>query len=244
MTRAQNQPWFDAAPAPRARGVLQAPSLDSARLVLPRLDHRADEIEWKRKLPALVRGPCASSPSAAARSASARTPASSIVMLRLRPGAASSSLQQEAGFHPLDVRQARDGQQRAASSARRTTLGRIKAGFKSGSGPGQRQPAGELQAALPDRDGRAMRTASSRLGGTVEWTIKDGYCYRGSILMDEVRADRARGARGEVGRALTRPACTIRRSSALSPRPRRPSTVAPGRLPGNASGRFPPRSAA
>ncbi|MFO7767905.1 MAG: amidohydrolase, partial [bacterium] len=24
-------------------------------------------------------------------------------------------------------------------------------------------------------------------GGTVAWTIKDGYCYKGSVLMDEVR---------------------------------------------------------
>jgi cytosine/adenosine deaminase-related metal-dependent hydrolase len=94
-------------------------------------------------------------------------------------------LQQEAGFHPLDVLKHATANG-AKILGREHDLGRLKKGFKADVALVNGNPLANFKLLYPTgtfvQDGdKATR------GGTVEWTIKDGYCYRGAVLMEDVR---------------------------------------------------------
>jgi imidazolonepropionase-like amidohydrolase len=94
-------------------------------------------------------------------------------------------LQQEAGFHPLDVLKHATANG-AKILGREYELGRLKKGFKADVALVNGNPLANFKLLYPTgtlvRDGdKATR------GGTVEWTIKDGFCYRGAVLMEDVR---------------------------------------------------------
>jgi len=94
-------------------------------------------------------------------------------------------LQQEAGFHPLDVIRHATGNN-ALALGREHELGRVRAGFKADLILVNGNPQENFKLLYPTgtdvyADGEYVH------GGTVAWTIKDGYCYRGSLLMEEVR---------------------------------------------------------
>ncbi len=95
-------------------------------------------------------------------------------------------LQQEAGFHPLDVlRHATANGARILG--REHELGRLRAGHAADIALVNGNPLANFKLLYPT--GTLVQEGEQAVrGGTVEWTIKDGYCYRGAILMDEVRS--------------------------------------------------------
>ncbi len=94
-------------------------------------------------------------------------------------------LQQEAGFHPLDVLK------HATSNGakildREHELGRLKKGFKADIALVNGNPLANFKLLYPT--GTLVQDGSgTRRGGTIEWTIKDGLCYRGAVLIENVR---------------------------------------------------------
>lgn len=93
-------------------------------------------------------------------------------------------LHQEAGFHALDViRQATGNNATVLGMA--DELGRIKAGYRADLALVNGNPLENLKLLYPTGTD-VYEDGELRSGGTIEWTIKDGYCYRGSVLMKEV----------------------------------------------------------
>ncbi|MFT5288230.1 MAG: imidazolonepropionase-like amidohydrolase [Planctomycetota bacterium] len=93
-------------------------------------------------------------------------------------------LHQEAGFHPLDVLRQATGNN-AAVLGMGEELGRIKAGYKADLALVNGNPLENLKLLYPTGTD-VYEDGELRTGGTIEWTIKDGYCYRGAVLMQEV----------------------------------------------------------
>lgn len=93
-------------------------------------------------------------------------------------------LHQEAGFHPLDVIRQATGNN-AAVLGMAHELGRIKAGYKADLALVNGNPLENLKLLYPTGTD-VYEDGELRRGGTIEWTIKDGYCYRGAVLMQEV----------------------------------------------------------
>jgi len=103
-------------------------------------------------------------------------------------------LQQEAGFHPLDViRHATYNN--ALALGREHELGRLKAGWQADLILVNGNPQTNFKLLYPTGTD-VLVDGEYRHGGTVAWTIKDGWCYRGDILMEEVR-QMVREARAE-----------------------------------------------
>ena len=94
-------------------------------------------------------------------------------------------LQQEAGFHPLDVIKHATGNN-AYLLGKDEELGRIKAGFKADLILVNGNPLANLKVLYPIPTN--VPTADGYVkGGMVEWTIKDGYVYHGQTLRDQVK---------------------------------------------------------
>jgi dihydroorotase-like cyclic amidohydrolase len=105
-------------------------------------------------------------------------------------------LQQEAGFHPLDVVKHATGNN-ALILGEESSLGRVKPGYLADLILVNGNPLKNLKLLYPTGTG-VYEDGEYRIGGRVEWTIKDGFCYQGAILMEEVRrmVQEARDARG------------------------------------------------
>ncbi|MCH8273307.1 MAG: amidohydrolase family protein [Armatimonadetes bacterium] len=94
-------------------------------------------------------------------------------------------LHQEAGFHPLDVIKHATGNN-AKILGMEHELGRVKAGFKADLILVNGNPLRNLKYLYPTGTG-VYENGEASWGGTIEWTIKDGFVYKGSILMENVR---------------------------------------------------------
>jgi len=94
-------------------------------------------------------------------------------------------LQQEAGFHPLDVIKHATGNNAYLLGAE-DELGRIKVGYKADLILVNNNPLANLKVLYPIPTN--VPTAEGyEPGGMVAWTIKDGYTYDAGILRDEVK---------------------------------------------------------
>ncbi len=95
-------------------------------------------------------------------------------------------LMQEAGFHPLDVIKHATGNN-ARIMGLEDEVGRIKYGYKADLILVNGNPQENFKLLYPTGTGVLKEDGTFGWGGTVEWTIKDGYCYRGSVLMEDAR---------------------------------------------------------
>jgi hypothetical protein len=94
-------------------------------------------------------------------------------------------LQQEAGFHPLDVVKHATGNNAKLLGAE-DEIGRIKAGYKADLILVHTNPLANFKVLYPVPTN--IPTADGyEVGGMVEWTIKDGFVYNGPRLRDELK---------------------------------------------------------
>ncbi|MFC1639320.1 amidohydrolase family protein [Gemmatimonadota bacterium] len=108
-------------------------------------------------------------------------------------------LQQEAGFHPLDVIKHATGNNALLLGAE-DELGRIKAGYKADLILVNNNPLVNMKVLYPIPT--TVPTAGGyEAGGMVAWTIKDGYVYDASRLREEVK-EIVRTARLNIPRTL------------------------------------------
>jgi imidazolonepropionase-like amidohydrolase len=181
-TRAQNQPWFALHLHPALEGFF-APSLDSHGSFFLGWT-TADEVAWKENYQLWFRA----LREFAERGGVIGTGEDAGFIYRLYGFGlvGELELQQEAGFHPLDVLK-----HATANGARilgaQGELGRVKAGYRADLVLVNGNPLENFKLLYPTGTS-VYEDGASRVGGTAEWTIKDGYCYRGAVLMDEVRA--------------------------------------------------------
>jgi hypothetical protein len=106
-------------------------------------------------------------------------------------------LQQEAGFHPLDVIKHATGNNALLLGAE-DELGRIKVGYKADLILVNANPLANLKVLYPIPTN--VPTADGyESGGMVAWTIKDGYTYHGDTLRNEVK-EIVRTARTQIPR--------------------------------------------
>ena len=106
-------------------------------------------------------------------------------------------LQQEAGFHPLDVVKHATGNNAKLLGAE-DEIGRIKAGYKADLILVHTNPLANFKVLYPVPTN--IPTADGyEVGGMVEWTIKDGYVYSGPRLRDEVK-EIVKEARANIAR--------------------------------------------
>ena len=94
-------------------------------------------------------------------------------------------LQQEAGFHQLDVIKHATGNN-AYLLGQDEELGRIKVGFKADLILVNSNPLANLKVLYPIPTNVPTADGYEK-GGMVEWTIKDGYTYHGPTLRDQVK---------------------------------------------------------
>jgi hypothetical protein len=113
-------------------------------------------------------------------------------------------LQEEAGFHPLEVIEHATSNG-AALLGLGDRLGRVRVGFQADLLVVNGNPLENLRLLNPAGTGVNVGNRNVR-GGGVEWTIKAGIPYHGPTLMREVR-DMVAKARGEPGKptAAARP---------------------------------------
>jgi len=106
---------------------------------------------------------------------------------------------QEAGFHPLDVIRHATGNN-AKILGMESEIGRVKRGYKADLILVDGNPLRNLKVLYPTGTG-IYESGEHRMGGSAIWTIKDGICYEGSVLMEEVRqmVSEARAARDGGG---------------------------------------------
>jgi len=107
-------------------------------------------------------------------------------------------LHQEAGFHPLDVIRHATGNN-ALMLGLENELGRVKPGYLADLILVNGNPQENFKILYPTGTD-VYEDGEVRQGGTVEWTIKDGFCYRGAVLMEEVREMVAEARRSSGGR--------------------------------------------
>jgi hypothetical protein len=94
-------------------------------------------------------------------------------------------LQQEAGFHPLDVIKHATGNNALLLGAE-DELGRIKVGYKADLILVNNNPLANMKVLYPIPTNVPTADGYER-GGMVEWTIKDGYVYHAPRLREEVK---------------------------------------------------------
>jgi len=107
-------------------------------------------------------------------------------------------LHQEAGFHPLDVIKHATGNN-ALMLGMEDELGRVKVGYRADLILVNGNPQENFKLLYPTGTD-VYEEGEVRQGGTVAWTIKDGFCYRGAILMEEVREMVTEARRSSGGR--------------------------------------------
>jgi len=108
-------------------------------------------------------------------------------------------LQQEAGFHPLDVIKHATGNN-ALLLGVEDELGRIKVGYKADLILVNNNPLVNMKVLYPIPTNVPTADGYER-GGMVEWTIKDGYVYSGPRLREDVK-EIVRTARVHIPRSL------------------------------------------
>jgi dihydroorotase-like cyclic amidohydrolase len=106
-------------------------------------------------------------------------------------------LQQEAGFHPLDVVKHATGNG-ARILGLQNEIGRVKAGYKADLVLVNGNPLENFKRLYPTGTDEVV-DGKHRIGGRVAWTIRDGYCYEAEVLLARAR-ELVRQARAEVSR--------------------------------------------
>jgi imidazolonepropionase-like amidohydrolase len=104
-------------------------------------------------------------------------------------------LHQEAGFHPLDVIRHAIGNG-AKMLGMEEEIGRVRRGFRADLILVNGNPLRNLKLLYPTGTGIVV-DGDHAWGGGIEWTIKDGHCYRVRDCMERVKelVDEARGER-------------------------------------------------
>ncbi|MCP3920815.1 MAG: amidohydrolase family protein [bacterium] len=179
---AQNQPWFDDYLHP-SLGAFFEPDLDSHGSYFLGWTTE-DEVEWRRNYQIWF---------AALREFADRggkigvgEDAGFIYRLYGFGLVRELELQQEAGFHPIDVlRHATVNNAEIMGMGHE--LGRIAKGYKADLAIVNGNPLANFKVLYPSGTG-VYEDGEFRRGGTVEWTIKDGFVYRGAELMGGVAA--------------------------------------------------------
>ncbi len=188
VTRARNQPWFEDYLHPSLEAYFQPDLGNHGSFFLTWTTE--DEIEWKHNYHLWF---------AALREFARRggvicvgEDAGFIYRMYGFGMIRELELMQEAGFHPLDVIKHATGNG-ALMLGMENELGRVKAGFKADLILVNGNPQENFKLLYPTGTG-VEKNGEHSWGGTVEWTIKDGFLYKGSILMEEVRqmVERAR----------------------------------------------------
>lgn len=180
-TRAQNQPWFEDYLHPALERYFE-PSLDSHGSFFLGWT-TADEIEWKLNYRIWFD---------ALREFAERggvigtgEDAGFIYQIYGFGFVRELELQQEAGFHPLDVLKHATGNG-ALILGKQDELGRIKRGYEADLVLVNGNPLANLKLLYPTGTG-VFEDGELRTGGRVAWTIKDGYCYSGDVLREDAR---------------------------------------------------------
>jgi imidazolonepropionase-like amidohydrolase len=96
-------------------------------------------------------------------------------------------LQQEAGFHPLQVIQQSTGNA-AKVLGKEHELGRVKAGYYADLIVVNGNPVENLSIFLPSGIAPALDAQRIDGKGGIEWTIKDGIPYHAPTLFEEVKS--------------------------------------------------------
>lgn len=191
VTRARNQPWFEDYLHPELEEFFR-PSLESHGSFFLEWTTR-DEIEWKENYRIWF---------AALREFAERggvigtgEDAGFIYQVYGFGFVQELELQQEAGFHPIDV-----VKHATVNGARivgmEDEIGRVKAGFKADLVLVNGNPLENFKRLYPTGTDEIV-DGEHRVGGGVAWTLKDGYCYEAEVLLAEVRrlVGEARSAR-------------------------------------------------
>jgi len=191
VTRAQNQPWFEDYLHPALEAFF-APSLESHGSFFLEWTTQ-DEIEWRRNYQLWF---------AALRDFARRggvigtgEDAGFIYQIYGFGFVRELELQQEAGFHPLDVVQHATGNG-ARILGMEGELGRVKKGYRADLVLVNGNPLENFKRLYPTGTDEVV-DGEHRRGGGVAWTIKDGYCYDAQVLLAESRrlVQEARAAR-------------------------------------------------
>lgn len=189
-TRAQNQPWFEEYLHPALEEFFE-PSLESHGSFFLGWTTQ-DEIEWKQNYRIWFD---------ALREFAERggvigtgEDAGFIYQVYGFGFVTELELQQEAGFHPLDVVKHATGNG-AKILGLEDELGRVKAGYKADLVLVNGNPLENFKVLYPTGTG-VFEDGEYRVGGKVAWTIKDGFCYDAEVLRDEAK-EFVREARAE-----------------------------------------------
>jgi len=181
ITRAANQPWFEDYLHPTLENFYRPDLTSHGSFYMEWTTH--DEIEWKHNYQLWF---------AALRDFARRggiigagDDAGFIYRMYGTGMIRELELQQEAGFHPLDVIKHATGNNALLLGAE-DELGRIKVGFKADLILVNNNPLANLKVLYPIPTN--VPTADGyEAGGMVAWTIKDGYTYDAEILRNEVK---------------------------------------------------------
>ena len=181
MTRAQNQPWFEDYLHPALEEFFE-PSLQSHGSFFLGWTTE-DEIEWKRNYGIWF---------SALREFAERggvigtgEDAGFIYQIYGFGFVRELELQQEAGFHPLDVVRHATGNG-ARILGLEDELGRIKAGYKADLVLVNGNPLSNFKLLYPTGTG-VYEDGELRTGGKVAWTVKDGICYDAEVLREDAK---------------------------------------------------------
>ena len=196
VTRARNQPWFEDYLHPALERFF-APSLESHGSFFLEWTTE-DEIEWRRNYQLWF---------GALREFAERggiigtgEDAGFIYQVYGFGYVRELELQQEAGFHPLDV------VKHATSHGARIMgledeLGRVKVGYKADLVLVNGNPLENFKRLYPTGTDEIVDGEHTR-GGGVAWTLKGGYCYEAQVLLAEARrlvAEARAGAAAQAG---------------------------------------------
>jgi len=181
VTRAQNQPWFEDYLHPALEAFFEPSHKSHGSFFMGWTTE--DEVEWKRNYRIWF---------GALREFAERggiigtgEDAGFIYQIHGFGNIQELELQQEAGFHPLDVLKHATGNS-AKILGREHELGRIKAGFQADLVLVNGNPLANFKLLYPTGTG-VIEDGEFRQGGTVAWTLKAGICYEGAVLSADAR---------------------------------------------------------
>ena len=182
VTAAQNQPWFDDYLHPALAKFFE-PNLDSHGSYFMGWTTE-DEVEWRRNYQIWF----AALREFAERGGTITVGEDAGFIYRMHGFGLvrELELQQEAGFHPIDVLRHATGNA-ARVLCKDHELGRVKVGYKADLAIVNGNPLQNFKLLYPTGTS-VYADGEHSIGGTVEWTLKDGIVYDGSLLMEEVAA--------------------------------------------------------
>lgn len=181
VTRARNQPWFEDYLHPALEQFF-APSLDSHGSFFLEWTTK-DEVEWRRNYQLWFE---------ALREFADRggvigtgEDAGFIYQIYGFGYVRELELQQEAGFHPLDVVRHATGNG-AKIMGLEDQIGRVKVGYKADLVLVNGNPLENFKRLYATGTDEIIDGKHTR-GGGVAWTVKDGYCYEAQVLLADAR---------------------------------------------------------